>query len=107
MVVSQTLSAAVANAIREYAALRAYGIGYRKIQAIVIKQGLYVCFAALILTAVASSLVLLALSWRGVANELPLPLAAAVVLALKLTVVISNVLALRRLRSADPASLLR
>lgn len=107
MVVSQTLSAAVANAMREYAALRAYGISYRRVQGMVIKQGLYVCLAALVLTAVASALVLWGLYQRGVATELPLPLAAAVALALTLTVVGSNLLALRRLRRADPASLLR
>jgi putative ABC transport system permease protein len=107
MVVSQTLSAAVANAMREYAALRAYGISYRSVQGMVIKQGLYVCLAALVLTAVASALVLWGLYQRGVATELPLPLAAGVALALMLTVVISNLLALRRLRHADPASLLR
>ncbi len=107
MVVSQTLGAAVASAMREYAALRAYGISYRAVQWIVTKQGLYVCVAALVLTAVASMLVLWVLHQRGVASELPLPLAGAVSLALVLTVVISNLVALRRLRRADPASLLR
>lgn len=107
MVVSQTLSAAVAGAMREYAALRAYGISYRAVQWVVTKQGLYVCAAALVLTALASTLVLWALRLRGVAADLPLPLAGATALALTLTVVISNLLALRRLRRADPASLLR
>ncbi|WP_322890636.1 MULTISPECIES: ABC transporter permease [unclassified Yoonia] len=107
MVVSQTLGAAVASAMREYAALRAYGISFRAVQWIVTKQGLYVCVAALVLTAVASMLVLWVLHQRGVASELPLPLAGAVSVALVLTVVISNLVALRRLRRADPASLLR
>lgn len=107
MVVSQTLGAAVASAMREYAALRAYGISYRAVQWMVTKQGLYVCMAALVLTAVASMLVLWVLHQRGVASELPMPLAGAVALALALTVVISNLVALRRLRRADPASLLR
>jgi putative ABC transport system permease protein len=107
MVVSQTLSAAVAGAMREYAALRAYGISYRAVQWIVTKQGLYVCAAALVLTAVASAFVLWGLALRGVSIDLPLPLAAATALALTLTVVMSNLMALRRLRRADPASLLR
>ncbi|WP_322894182.1 MULTISPECIES: ABC transporter permease [unclassified Yoonia] len=107
MVVSQTLGAAVAGAMREYAALRAYGISFRAVQWVVMKQGLYVCLAALVLTALASLVVLWALHQRGVASELPVPLAAAVAAGLALTVVISNLLALRRLRRADPASLLR
>jgi putative ABC transport system permease protein len=107
MVVSQTLGAAVAGAMREYAALRAYGISYRAVQRVVTRQGLYVCLAALGLTAATSALLLWGLRARGVASELPVPLAAAVALALALTVVISNLVALRRLRRADPASLLR
>ena len=107
MVVSQTLGAAVAGAMREYAALRAYGIGFRSVQWVVMKQGLYVCVAALALTAAASAAVLWFLHLRGVASEMPLPLAAAVGAGLALTVVLSNLFALRRLRRADPASLLR
>ncbi|MFN4154219.1 MAG: ABC transporter permease [Paracoccaceae bacterium] len=107
MVVSQTLGAAVVGAMREYAALRAYGIGFRSVQWVVMKQGLYVCAGALALTAVASALVLWVLHQRGVAADLPPALALAVVAGLALTVVISNLFALRRLRHADPASLLR
>ncbi|ARJ69709.1 FtsX-like permease family protein [Paracoccus contaminans] len=107
MVVSQTLGAAVAGAMREYAALRAYGIGFRSVQRVVMKQGLYVCAAALALTAAASAAVLWFLHLRGVASEMPLPLAGAVGAGLALTVVVSNLFALRRLRRADPASLLR
>lgn len=107
MVVSQTLGAAVAGAMREYAALRAYGIGFRSVQWVVMKQGLYVCAGALALTTVASVLVLWGLHQRGVASDLPPALAAGVAAGLALTVVISNLFALRRLRRADPASLLR
>lgn len=107
MVVSQTLGAAVAGAMREYAALRAYGIGFRAVQAVVMAQGLYVCAGALALTAAASALVLWVLHQRGVASDLPPALALAVAAGLALTVVISNLFALRRLRRADPASLLR
>lgn len=107
MVVAQTLGAAVAGAMREYAALRAYGIGFRAVQCLVMKQGLYVCLAALVVTAATSVLVLGFLRQRGVASELPLPMAAGVALALAATVIVSNLFALHRLRRADPASLLR
>lgn len=107
MVVSQTLSTAVAGTMREYAALRAYGIRFDLVRGIAIKQGAYVCLTALMLTAVVSSLVLWVLRWRGVAVELPFPLALVVAVALAITVVISNLFALRHLRHIDPASLLR
>lgn len=107
MVVSQTLGAAINGAMREYAALRTYGIRFGSVQWLVMKQGLYVCGAALVLTSIASVGVLWALHLADVSYELSPPIALAIAGGLVVLVVISNLFALRRLRHADPASLLR
>lgn len=107
MVVSQTLAAAVAGSVREYAALRAYGIGFRRLQGIVMRQGGWVALAALVVTGLASAALLAGLRLRHVAVAMPLPLAVGVGAALVVVVLVSNLFAVRRLRNADPASLLR
>lgn len=107
MVVSQTLGAAVAGAVREYAALRAYGIAFRRVQGIVMRQGAWVCAAALLLTALGAAGVLALLKAQGVSFALPWQMALSVAGALATVVLISNLMAVRRLRKADPAMLLR
>lgn len=107
MVVNQTLGAAVAGNIREYAAMRAYGIPFRSIQGIVARQGAYVTLAALALTGVAAAALLGALRLRNVAVDLPPVVAAGLILLLAGVVTLSNLMAVRRLRRADPAALLR
>ncbi|MDO5647246.1 ABC transporter permease [Paracoccus sp. (in: a-proteobacteria)] len=107
MVVSQTLGAAVAGQVREYAALRAYGIGFGSLQMIVMRQGFYVSIGALGLTAALSAALLAVLRARNIATDLPLTLAAVVAGLLAGVVLVSNLFAVRRLRRADPAALLR
>ncbi len=102
MVVSQTLGAAVANAMRRIRgpARLHMASATARCGTSSSKQGLYVCLAALVLTAVAIGAgAVWVLHRRGVATELPLwPLAAAVAMVLTLAVVGSNLVALRRLR---------
>ncbi|MDO5527934.1 MAG: ABC transporter permease [Paracoccus sp. (in: a-proteobacteria)] len=107
MVVNQTLGAAVAASIREYAALRAYGIAFPSLQKIVVLQGLHVGLAALALTGLASWLLIGALGRLNLPLSLPLPVAAAVGAVLMAVIMLSNLIAVRRLRKADPAGLLR
>lgn len=107
LVVSQTLGAAVAGSIREFAALRAYGVPFRRLQGLVIAQGTWVGAAALVLTAVISAALLIMLQLRDVRVVLTPAMVAGAVTALLAVIVLSNLMAVRRLRHADPAGLLR
>lgn len=107
MVVNQVMRAAVLGAIREYAALRAFGIGFSRLAWLVLLQGG--------LIAVLSVGAMLGLTWglllflerMSVPHALPPGLAALVVAAVLCVLLASTVLALRHLRHADPAGLLR
>ncbi len=107
LVVNQTLGAAVASTMREYAALRAYGLSFRGVQGIVMRQGLWVGLGAIALTATVAAALLVILRLRDVAVVMTPLLAGGTTLALLVVVILSNLLALRRLRHADPAGLLR
>lgn len=107
MVVNQTLGAAVAGSLQEYAALRAYGIAFRSLQGIVMRQGIYVSAGALVLTAVASAGLLMAFRLKNITARLPLEMTVLLAAVLTAVVMLSNLMAVRRLRRADPAALLR
>ncbi|MBB3994607.1 putative ABC transport system permease protein [Sulfitobacter undariae] len=107
LVVSQSLSAAVGASIREYAALRAYGFSYRRLQRLVLAQGGIVGIAALGVTGLVATLLIGYLQGKGVAVFVTVPLVLWSACALMACVFVSNLIALRRLRKADPAALLR
>ncbi|MEI7037394.1 ABC transporter permease [Fulvimonas yonginensis] len=107
VITSQTLVAAVAGSMREYATLNALGVGVGALRWVVLEQAFWVGALGLV-GATALGAVLLALA-RGqdvpVVLNLPVTL-ACVVLALGLAAV-SGLAAIRSLRRTDPASLLR
>ncbi|MFB2593447.1 ABC transporter permease [Paracoccus sp. p4-l81] len=107
LIVNQTLGAAVAATMREYAALRAYGLSFGRVQRIVMRQGLWVGLGAMALTGLLAAILLIVLRMRDVAVVMTPIMAAGTALALLVVVILSNLMALRRLRHADPASLLR
>lgn len=107
MVVNQVMRAAVMGAMREYAALRAFGISFGRLAALVLMQGGLIA-AGSVTMLLGLTLVLLAfLRWASVPYDLPPSMAAAVAMALVLVLCFSTLVALRNLRLADPSSLLR
>lgn len=106
VITSQTLSAAVAGSIREYAALRALGFSMSALRRIVVAQSAWVGGAGLAVGGLMT--LLLALAARAEAIPIVLtPAMVAVAAALVMfTALVSGVLALRRVAQADPAVLL-
>ena len=107
LITSQTLLAAVAGSIPQYATLRALGISLRALRRVVVEQAAWIAFCGLLLSGAVSMLI------AGVARiyRVPFELRLTVVLgasAISLVVaMIACAIAMRRLRAADPAMLLR
>ncbi|MDO5604317.1 MAG: hypothetical protein Q4G25_04050 [Paracoccus sp. (in: a-proteobacteria)] len=107
LIVNQTMSSAIAAATREYAALRAFGVGFRRLVALVLMQGALAALASVAVLAVMTGGLLMVLERAQIPHALPLPLAMLAAGAIVLVVLLSNLFALRRLRAVDPAALLR
>jgi putative ABC transport system permease protein len=107
MVVNQVMRAAVMGAIREYAALRAFGIGFGRLAWLVLIQGGLIAVASVVVMLCLTMGLLAFLRHMDVPSALPPALAALVILAVVLVLLASTLIALRHLRNADPASLLR
>lgn len=106
VITSQTLSAAVAGSIREYAALRALGFSMRALRRIVVAQSAWVGGAGLAVGGVLTLLLTLAARLGAIPIVLT-PIMVAVAAALVMfTALGSGALALRRVAKADPAVLL-
>jgi len=107
VITSQTLMAAVAAAIKEYATLRALGVVFVKLKFVVLEQSLWVGVIGLIISFVLS----FSLIWLAQVNYVPVGLNFSLVLLVAISVMavalFSGLLALRQLKKADPAALLR
>ncbi|SDP70464.1 ABC transporter permease [Phyllobacterium sp. OV277] len=107
LVTSQTLMAAVAGSIPQYATLRALGVSFKSLRVIVIEQAAWVGVLGLLLGATFSIIA------ATIANmyRVPFELRTSVMLAASIVVLLvafaAGLLALRRLHHADPATLLR
>lgn len=107
LITSQTLMAAVAASITQYATLRALGVSFPELRKIVIEQSGWVGAAGLAMGLVCSLMAAALASLNDIPFELRASMmlfSAAVVLSVAL---VAGLLALRRLRHADPAALLR
>jgi putative ABC transport system permease protein len=106
IITSQTLAAAVAGSLKEFAALRALGFSMRALNDIVLRQSFWVGVAGLLLASLLTA-VLAAVAKLGsvpmVLSPQMIAAAAALVLA---TALGSGAYALRRVGQADPAALL-
>jgi len=106
IITSQTLTAAVAGSIKEYAALRALGFPMGSLRALVLEQSAWVGVAGLVV----GSLLTLALAVTARTQGVPIVLSPAMTGAAALLILIvalgSGAWALRRVARADPASLL-
>lgn len=107
VITSQTLAAAVFGSVREYATLNALGVGVRALRSVVLEQALWVGAIGLLGAAALGGL-LLALARI---EDVPMVLNAGATLASLLLMMglaaVSGLAAMRSLRYADPATLLR
>lgn len=106
VITSQTLSAAVAGSIREYAALRALGFSMRALRRIVIAQSAWVGAAGLTVGGGLTLLLALAARVGSIPVVLTLPMIAVSAGLVMITALGAGALALRRVAQADPAVLL-
>jgi putative ABC transport system permease protein len=107
VITSQTLMGAVAGSIREYATLRALGVSIGGLRAVVLEQAGWVGVCGLLAGSVVGALALLLARDQDVPVELTVLsvlLCSALVMAIAL---LSGLLAVRSLRRADPATLMR
>ncbi|MBS0193938.1 MAG: FtsX-like permease family protein [Proteobacteria bacterium] len=107
VITSQTLMGAVAGSIREYATLRALGVSIGGLRAVVLEQAGWVGVCGLLVGSVVGIVALLLARDQDVPVQLTLFSAlacGAVVMAIAL---LSGLLAVRSLRRADPATLMR
>ena len=107
LITSQTLMGAVAGSIREYATLQALGVGFARLRRVVLQQAAWVGAFGLVVGGVATALVVLLAHRRDVPVQLDLAtiaVCAALVMGIAL---LSGLAAVRTLRHADPALLLR
>ncbi|KIH84192.1 ABC transporter permease [Pseudomonas batumici] len=107
VITSQTLVAAVIGSIREYATLNALGVGVGALRRVVMEQAFWVGALGLLGSSLVAC-VLFALAGRYNVPVALSPVVAIACLALSMgLVVVSGLAAIRTLRHADPASLLR
>ena len=107
IITSQTLMGAVAGSIREYATLHALGVAFGDLRRVVLQQAGWVGAAGLAVGGVLAAIVVVLAKQRDVPvqlDALTVGACAALVMAIAL---VSGLAAVRALRHADPAMLLR
>ena len=107
LITSQTLMGAVAGSIREYATLHALGVGFAQLRHVVLKQAAWVGAFGLVVGGVATALVVLLAHRRDVPVQLDLVTIAVCATLVMGIALLSGLAAVRALRHADPALLLR
>jgi len=107
VITSQTLVAAVIGSIREYATLNALGVGLGALRRVVMEQAFWVGALGLLGSSIVACVLFVLAARYNVPVALS-PVVAIACLALSMgLVVVSGLAAIRTLRHADPASLLR
>jgi putative ABC transport system permease protein len=106
-ITSQTLMSAISSSIREYATLRALGVSFRSLTMIVAEQTFWVGGLGMMTTIVGAFLLGIVAKKMNVAILLPWWLLAATAFLVIVVAFLSGLLALRALKKADPATLLR
>jgi putative ABC transport system permease protein len=107
VITSQTLSAAIAGSIREYATLRALGVSAGDLRRVVLTQSLWLAIGGLLLAGVLSGLLMLAAHAYRVPARVDGGMILAAVTVVLTVALASGLFALRQLRRADPIMLLR
>jgi len=106
IITSQTLAAAVAGSLREYAALRALGFPMAALQRIVLAQSAWVGVAGLVAAALLTGLLAIGARAGGVPAVFSFSMMALAGGLVMVTALGSGLFALRRVGQADPAVLL-
>ena len=107
IITSQTLMGAIAGSVREYATLHALGVGLGSLRRVVLEQAAWIGVFGLVAGMLLSLGLIFLARIEDVPVELNLPAwiaCAALVMGIAL---VSGIAAVRALRSADPALLLR
>lgn len=107
VITSQTLMSAVAGSVREYATLYALGVSFQRLRNVVLEQASWVGALGLLICGALSALIIMLARQQDVPVDLDaLTLFACGVLVMSIALV-SGLMAVRVLRHADPATLLR
>ena len=107
VITSQTLIAAVNGSVREYATLNALGVGVAALRRVVLEQAFWVGALGLLGAGLLGIVLLLLARSQNVPVVLNLPAALACILLVLGLAAVSGLAAMRSLRRADPATLLR
>jgi putative ABC transport system permease protein len=107
IITSQTLMGAIAGSIPEYATLHALGVGIPALRRVVLQQAGWVGAIGLAIGGVATALVIALAARHDVPAHLDPTIAAACAALVIGIALVSGLVAVRVLRRADPALLLR
>lgn len=106
-ITSQTLVSAVFGSIREYATLNALGVGLGALRWVVLEQAFWVGAVGLVAASITGVVVIAIARWRDIPVAFEASLWLACGLVVMLLAMVSGLVALRSLRRANPAELLR
>jgi len=107
VITSQTLIAAVNGSVREYATLNALGVGVAALRRVVLEQAFWVGTLGLLGASVLGIVLMLLARSQDVPVVLNVPAALACIILVMGLAAVSGLAAMRSLRRADPATLLR
>ncbi|GGY24295.1 permease [Rhodanobacter panaciterrae] len=107
VITSQTLIAAVNGSVREYATLNALGVGVGALRKVVLEQAFWVGALGLLGASALGILLMMLARSQDVPVVLNLPAALACIILVMGLAAVSGLAAMRALRRADPATLLR
>jgi putative ABC transport system permease protein len=106
-ITSQTLVAAVFGSIREYATLNALGVGLSALRWVVLEQAFWVGAAGLVAASISGFIVISIARLRDIPVVFDAVLWLVCIVVVMALAILSGLVALRSLRRADPAELLR
>jgi putative ABC transport system permease protein len=107
VITSQTLVAAVASSVREYAMLNALGAGYPALRKVVLEQALWVGSFGILVGAAVSVVLLLLAGGQSVPLAFDATAAGACAVLVMTIALLSGLMAVRALSHLEPATLLR
>jgi putative ABC transport system permease protein len=107
VITSQTLMAAVNGSVREYATLNALGVGVAALRRVVLEQAFWVGALGLMGAGLLGIVLMLLARSQDVPVVLNVPAALACIVLVMGLAAVSGLAAMRSLRRADPATLLR
>jgi putative ABC transport system permease protein len=107
VITSQTLVAAVNGSVREYAMLNALGVGVAALRRVVLEQAFWVGALGLLGAGALGMALMLLARGQDVPVVLTVPAALACIILVLGLAAVSGLAAMRSLRHADPATLLR